>query len=71
MKRRDWMIASVLIILGLHCLVMSGMISASADVPSYLHLLLRICFWMGVPLFVGAIIYVLFLQMKKRKGRHS
>ncbi|QDI91403.1 hypothetical protein EPH95_09610 [Salicibibacter halophilus] len=71
MTRRDWWIASLVIAFGLHCLVMSGIISASADIPSYLRLLFQICFWMGIPLLVGAMIYIIISFISKRKGRKT
>ena len=71
MTRRDWWIASLLIAIGLNCLVMSGIISASFNVPSYLSLLFHICLWMGVPLLVGAIIYIIISFISKRKGRQT
>lgn len=71
MTKRDWWIASLLIAIGLHCLVMSGIISASANVPSYLHLLFSICLWMGIPLLAGVMIYIIVSSISKKKGRKT
>ncbi|SDI57111.1 hypothetical protein [Natribacillus halophilus] len=71
MTGRDWWVALAVIAIGLHCLCMSGIISAAYNVPSYFHLLFNISLWMGKPLLAGVVIYVLFLFISKRRSRRA
>lgn len=71
MTRKDWWIALIIIAIGLHCLCISGIISAVHNAPSYIKLLLNICLWMGIPLITGAIIYFIISFISKRKGRET
>ncbi|EZH64190.1 hypothetical protein DH09_00180 (plasmid) [Bacillaceae bacterium JMAK1] len=67
MKRKDWLVPSILILLGIHCLVMSGIVSSTTS-NSYLNLLIQICIWMSVPLLIGTLIYII-LKIVNRKSK--
>ncbi|WP_158736704.1 hypothetical protein [Alteribacillus sp. YIM 98480] len=70
MKRVEWVIASIFIALGLHCLVMAGtLLPGTVGDPAYFSLLLRVCFWMGIPILGGFVIYMIIMSIKKRKGK--
>lgn len=54
MKRVEWVIASIFIVIGLHCLVTAGtLLPGAVGGSAYFSLLLRICFWMGIPILGG------------------
>ncbi|RSL33305.1 hypothetical protein D7Z54_11845 [Salibacterium salarium] len=70
MRKVEWIIASIFIVLGLHCLVMAGtLLPGAAEDSTYFSLLLRVCFWMGIPIFGGFAIYMIIMTIKKRKGK--
>ncbi|RSL29826.1 hypothetical protein D7Z54_29190 [Salibacterium salarium] len=70
MKRVEWVIASIFIVMGLHCLVTAGtLLSGAVESSSYFSLLLRICFWMGAPILGGFMIYIITMIIKKQKGK--
>lgn len=72
MKRVEWVIASIFIVLGLHCLVTACTLlpgTAEGSSSAYFSFLLQICFWMGIPIFGGIIIYMVIMIIKKQKGK--
>ncbi|SFP97526.1 hypothetical protein [Salibacterium halotolerans] len=70
MKGVEWVIASIFIIVGLHCLVTAGtLLAGGVEGSTYFSLLLRICFWMCVPILGVFIIYIIIMTIKKQKGK--
>ncbi|MDR6224040.1 hypothetical protein JOE21_000028 [Desmospora profundinema] len=58
MKWIEWLVVLSLVAIGLACLTMSA--TAFLDTPSiqpYLHMLVRICLWIGLPVLVVGLGY--------------
>jgi uncharacterized membrane protein YkvI len=66
MKRLDWFIVSLLILIGLTCLTMSATSMMDTDAArSYFNEMLQMCLWIGIPVVsVGIIYYIL----KRKSG---
>lgn len=68
MKRLEWLVAALLVIIGLCCLTFSGTLLIHPDsIQSYVRTFLKICGWMGLPIVVTGIIYVIWLLKNKRR----
>lgn len=66
MKRIDYLIASVLILIGLTCLTASGSYLIDSSIKAYMETFFQLCMWIGVP-FVGmGIIYFMIIFLRKR-----
>ncbi|MFT8321135.1 MAG: hypothetical protein ABF649_09530 [Bacillus sp. (in: firmicutes)] len=66
MKRLDWLIVLVLIVIGLNCLTMSATwMMDTSSIHSYFTNLLQICLWIGIPFLIGGVIY--YVMKKKRR----
>jgi hypothetical protein len=66
MKRIEWLIVLLLIIIGLSCLTMSATSMMNPDsIRDYLTTLLKICLWTAIPAVAGGILY-LVIKRKKR-----
>ncbi|MFZ3576699.1 hypothetical protein [Virgibacillus sp. DJP39] len=66
MKKIEWLIAGLLIIVGLTCLTVSGTTMWEPEsVQSYLKTLIQLCLWMGLPVVIIGIIYVVVLKRNK------
>ncbi|ADC52056.1 hypothetical protein BpOF4_20294 (plasmid) [Alkalihalophilus pseudofirmus OF4] len=61
MKWIDWVIVSLLLLIGLVCLSMS--LTLTTD-ENFIISLLKICLWVGIPSLTIGLIFLLF---KKRK----
>ncbi|HEY8435947.1 hypothetical protein [Parageobacillus thermoglucosidasius] len=58
MRRIEWLISLILVAAGLTCLTVSGTLLMNPDsIHSYLHTLLQICMWSGIPFFVAGLVY--------------
>lgn len=64
MKRIEYVIAGLLVIIGLACLTTSGSYLMGAGVDAYIMTFLQLCFWLGIPIVVVGIIY--FIIIRKR-----
>ena len=66
MKRLDWFIVSLLILIGLTCLTMSATSMMNTDAArSYFKDILKMCLWIGIPaVSVGIIYYILKRENK-------
>lgn len=72
MKKREWIPAVLLIVLGIHCFVMPGFIlTGSLNVHSYFAQVLHVCFWIGIPIFLTGVIYLIWKKRKRSKGETS
>lgn len=68
MKKIEWVLAGMLISMGLICLTASAATMGGAgSVSGILRTFLEICLWMGLPVLVIGIIYFLFLRKKKNQ----
>lgn len=66
MRRVDWLIVAILIVIGLSCLTMSATWMTDHDSMSvYLHNFLRICLWSGVPALIAAVIFIFMKNGRK------
>jgi len=66
MKWFEWFIAIVLVGLGLMCLTLSAMPRLHADIMGFIRTMVQLCFWMGLPVLLIGIIYMIFLFFKNR-----
>lgn len=68
MKKIEWLLAVLLIIIGLACLtVPSVTIWGDGTIKSYVTTLIQICFWTGLPGLIIGILYVIILLGRKNK----
>lgn len=69
MKWFEWLIAVLLIVMGLLCLTLSGMPHLHADFMGFVSTMIQLCFWMGIPVILLGLIYVavLIVWRKHRK----
>ncbi|MEA3321484.1 MAG: hypothetical protein U9Q88_15855 [Bacillota bacterium] len=65
MKKIEIILSVVLIAVGLGCLTMSASMMFQHDISVYLETFIKICFWMGLPIFIAGVIYLII----KRKRR--
>lgn len=66
MKKTDWLIAGLLIVMGLGCLTVSATTMwGTESIKTYLKTLIHLCLWMGLPISVIGI----FLLLKRRKDK--
>ncbi|ASK61335.1 hypothetical protein CFK37_03680 [Virgibacillus phasianinus] len=69
MKKFEWLIAAALVIIGLNCLTVSATTMWEYhSINSYLKTFAHLCLWMGLPVLVVGIIYIIFL-LKKRNDK--
>lgn len=68
MKRGDWIIALAFIITGLACLVISiSFVNHSESVHAAMVSFVKYCLWLGVPLTLFGILYLLTRSKKKNR----
>ncbi len=67
MKWADWIIVFSLLLIGLSCLTMSATwMGKPESISSYVTNLLKICFWITIPIIIVAFIYMI-VKRRKRK----
>ncbi|MCY9659516.1 hypothetical protein P5G65_23710 [Paenibacillus chondroitinus] len=67
MKRIEWLIAIILVVIGLSCLTMSATSMMKPEsIRDYLSILLKICLWSGIPILIAGIVYMV-VKKKKRE----
>ncbi|AQS55755.1 hypothetical protein B0W44_08070 [Novibacillus thermophilus] len=67
MRWIEWVIAIVLVIIGLCCLTMSATwLLTPNTLGHYLHTLFMICMWAGLPLIGAAVIYFIYRIIKRQ-----
>lgn len=65
MKWSEWIIAISLMVIGLSCLTMSATYMLNPNsLHAYLNNLFQICLWIGFPVVIVAVIYIIL----KKKG---
>ncbi len=68
MKKIEWLIAVLLILMGLVCLTVSATVMWGPEsIETYLRTFIQLCLWMGLPIIIIGIIYLLFLKKRKDK----
>ncbi|UOQ94013.1 hypothetical protein MUO14_03320 [Halobacillus shinanisalinarum] len=68
MKKIEWLIAALLILIGLICLTVSSTVMwGTESIETYLKTFIQLCLWMGIPILIIGIIYILFLKKRKDK----
>ncbi|MEK8130571.1 hypothetical protein WMW72_21935 [Paenibacillus filicis] len=66
MKWMDWLVAFVLVAIGICCLTMSATsMLHPGSFQSYMAAFLQICMWIGIPALIGGTLYLI---LKSRKG---
>ncbi|KRF18631.1 hypothetical protein [Paenibacillus sp. Soil787] len=69
MKLLDWLIALVLILMGVGCLTMSASwMMEQGSLLHYLNNFFSVCMWIGIPLIITAIVYLI---IKSKKGERK
>ncbi|TRM12140.1 hypothetical protein FH966_10835 [Lentibacillus cibarius] len=67
MKNIEWLLAILLIIIGLTCLTVSGTTMLDAEsVGTYLTTFIHLCMWMGLPVVIIGIIYMIILKKRDK-----
>lgn len=68
MKKTEWMIAFSLVVIGLSCLTMSATVMFNPNsIRAYLNTLLNICLWIGTPIIIVGVIYLILQRKGNRK----
>lgn len=67
MKRFEIIFSSLLIIIGLVCLTMSGTMMLGTGIAGYLSTFIQICLWMGIPLVLTGLLYWRYKKKEVRK----
>lgn len=70
MKKSDWLIAIVLMGLGILCMTISATSFLERPSASFLRTLLTICLWVGLPLFILGSGYYVIRSKLNRKSRY-
>ncbi|MFC4324246.1 hypothetical protein [Litchfieldia salsa] len=65
MRKIEILLSVVLIAVGIGCLTMSGSMLFQEDLSFYFETFIKICLWMGLPILIAGVIYLLM----KRKRR--
>ncbi len=66
MKRLEWLIVITLVVIGLSCLTMSATSMMNPEsIRDYLSNLLKICLWIGIPVLIAGIVYMIFKRKKR------
>ena len=68
MNKLEWLIVTVLVIMGLICLTASATTMwGSESIGSYFNTFVHVCLWMGLPVLIVGIIYIIFLKKEDEK----
>lgn len=68
MKKIEWLIAAVFVIMGLTCFTVSATTMwGEESIGSYLNTFVHVCLWMGLPVLIVGIIYIIFLKKRNEK----
>lgn len=67
MKKIEWLLAVLLIVIGLACLtVPSVTVWGDGTIKTYVTTLMQICFWTGLPGLIIGVLYVIILMGRKK-----
>ncbi|MBM7570556.1 LPXTG cell wall anchor domain-containing protein [Aquibacillus albus] len=70
MKKIEWLIVILLITMGLGCLTVSATTMwGTESFETYLTTFLQLCLWMGLPILILGIVYLLFLKKRKNNKK--
>jgi len=68
MKKIEWLIVTLLIVMGLMCLTVSATTMLGTEsIEPYLKKFLHLCLWTGLPILIIGIVYLVFLKKRKNK----
>ncbi|TFB14110.1 hypothetical protein E3U55_14435 [Filobacillus milosensis] len=68
MKKTEWIIFALLILMGLCCLTVSGTAMwGPGSIQAYFKTFLHLCMWMGLPIIFLGIVYLVIVM--KRQGK--
>ncbi|MRH44468.1 hypothetical protein GH741_17630 [Aquibacillus halophilus] len=68
MNKIEWLLASLLIIIGLSCLTVSATTMLGTEsMGSYLKTFIELCFWLGLPIVIMVFAYIVFIKRRKNK----
>jgi hypothetical protein len=68
MKKAEWIIAVSLVVIGLSCLTMSATVMLNPNsIRAYLHNLVSICFWIGIPVLLAGSFILIINRRGNRK----
>ncbi|MCQ6275945.1 hypothetical protein JMM81_13435 [Bacillus sp. V3B] len=62
MKRIEYVIAGLLVIIGIACLTMSGSYLMGAGIGAYSMTFLQLYFWLGISIVVVSVIYFIIIK---------
>ncbi|CAM3687015.1 hypothetical protein GCM10009865_43430 [Aeromicrobium ponti] len=65
MKKMEVLMSILLIVLGLVCLTMSGSMMFQQDLSVYIKTFVQICLWMGVPILLAGVSYLLLIKKRR------
>jgi hypothetical protein len=65
MRKVEYLVALVLIVLGLVCLTMSGTYLLEQNLAVYALTFVKVCIWIGIPIAIIGLVYFFII---KRKG---
>jgi uncharacterized membrane protein len=72
MKKIEWLMVALLIIIGLSCLTISGTTMVGTEsIKFYLATLIQICLWMILPLLIVGIIYFINIRKKGKSNNNE
>lgn len=64
MKKIEIILSVVLIAVGVVCLTMSGSMMFQQDISFYFETFIKICLWMGIPIIIAGITYLLIKRKR-------
>ncbi|WP_174733234.1 hypothetical protein [Mesobacillus harenae] len=64
MKKVEVILSVLLIIIGLICLTMSGTMMIQQDFTAIFKTFVTICAWMGVPIILAGIVYLIIVKKR-------
>ncbi|RBP86200.1 hypothetical protein DFO70_1306 [Cytobacillus firmus] len=64
MKKIEVLLSVLLIVTGLVCLTMSGTMMIRQDITAYFKTFLQTCAWMGVPIILAGIVYLIIVKKR-------
>ena len=67
MKRYEYAIAGLLVLVGLACLATSGSYLMGFSLDAYVKNFLLLCVWLGIPIVIFGILYRIVIKVKKEK----
>lgn len=65
MKRIEWLIVSIMLVMGLLCLTMSATLINPSSMQAYFDNFFQICIWIAIPVIAAALLYM-FIRSKKK-----